>query len=154
MSLPEAKTWLHCGPCKPFRTLIDTPQFTTWMMYYCQVSLFQSRTKCNRPQCAAIMDIYGDHLLHGVYLRVVLSANGILECSLKNRIRMSHASLSTLRNAKLTFPGGDHSYAEMVYCTLIESKMDYATFLCPCITDALLAVDCMLQRFFQCCLRI
>ena len=33
------------------------------------------------------------------YLGVVLSTNGILECSLKNRIQMSHASLSTLRNA-------------------------------------------------------
>ena len=41
------------------------------------------------------------------YLGVILSANGILESSLKNRIQMSHASLSTLRNAKLIFPGVD-----------------------------------------------
>ena len=56
MSLPEAKTWLHCRPCKPLRTLIIARQFTTWMKYY--FPLFQTRTKCNRPQCAAIMDIY------------------------------------------------------------------------------------------------
>ena len=31
MSLPEAKTWLHCRPCKPLRTLINAPQLTTWM---------------------------------------------------------------------------------------------------------------------------
>ena len=67
MSLPEAKTWLHCRPCTPLRTLINVPQFTTWTKYYCQVPLLQTRTKCNpvhRPQCAAIMEIYGDHLLH------------------------------------------------------------------------------------------
>ena len=56
------------------------------------------------------------------YLGVVLSANGILECGLKNRIQMSHASLSKLRNAKLLFPGVDPSYAKMVYQTIIESK--------------------------------
>ena len=47
------------------RVLSRPPQFTTWMkFYYCQVPLFQTRTKCNRPQCAAIMDEYRDHLLH------------------------------------------------------------------------------------------
>ena len=76
------------------------------------------------------------------YLGVVLSANGILECSVKNRIQMSHASLSSLRNAKLTFAGVNPSYAKMVYRTLIESKMDYATFLCPSSADALHAVRC------------
>ena len=88
------------------------------------------------------------------YLGVVLSANGILECSLKHRIQMSHASLTTLRNAKLIFPGVDPTYAKMVYRTLIESKMDYATFLCPSSAEALHAFDCLLQRFFQCCLGI
>ena len=87
-------------------------------------------------------------------LAVVLSASGILECSLKNRIQISHASLSTLRNAKLIFPGVDPSYAKMVYRTLIGSKMDYATFLCPSRADALHAFDCLLQRFFQCCVGI
>ena len=64
MSLPEAKTWLHYRSCKPLRTLINAPQFTTWMKYYCQVPLFQTGKKCNRPQCAANMDMYEDHLLH------------------------------------------------------------------------------------------
>ena len=34
------------------------------MQYYCQVPLFQPGTRCQRPQCAAVMDIYGDHLLY------------------------------------------------------------------------------------------
>ena len=32
--------------------------------------------------------------------------------------------------------------------------MDYATFLCPSSADALRAFECVLQRFFQCCLGI
>ena len=40
----------------------------------------------------------------------------------------------------------------MVHRTLIESKMDYATFLCPPSADALHAFDCLRQRFSQCCL--
>ena len=40
----------------------------------------------------------------------------------------------------------------MVYRTLIESKMDYATFLCPSSADALHVFDWLLHRFFQCCL--
>ena len=88
------------------------------------------------------------------YLRVVLSANETLECGPKNRIQRSHASLTTLRNAKLVFPGVDLSYAKMMYRTLIENKMDYATFLCPSSADALHAFDCLHQTFFQCCLGI
>ena len=65
------------------------------------------------------------------YLGVVLSANGILECTLKNRIQMSHASLSALRNAKLIFPGVDPTYAKMVYRTLIESKTMQHFFVHP-----------------------
>ena len=38
--------------------------------------------------------------------------------------------------------------------TFIEGEMDYATFLCPSSADALHAFDCLLQRFFQCCLEI
>ena len=67
---------------------------------------------------------------------------------------IAYALLSTLRNAKLIFPGVDPSYAKMVYRTFIESKMDYARFLCPSRADALHAFDCLLQRFFQCCLGI
>ena len=62
MSLPEAKTW-NAGHVRRFELFINAPQFTTWIKYYCQVPLFQTGTKCNRPQCAATMDIYGDHLL-------------------------------------------------------------------------------------------
>ena len=56
------------------------------------------------------------------YLGVVLSANGILECSLKSRIQMSHASLSTLRDATLIFSGVDPSYAKKVYRTFITLR--------------------------------
>ena len=51
-------------------------------------------------------------------------------------------------------PWVDPSYAKMVYRTLVESKTDYATFLCPSSADALHAFDCLLQRFFQSCLGI
>ena len=88
------------------------------------------------------------------YHGVALSANGILECNLNNRIQMSYASLSTLLTAKLIFSGVDPTYAKMVYRTAIESKMDYATFLCPSSADALHAFDCLLQRFFKFCLGI
>ena len=53
--------------CRDF----DRPQWVRiakvalhYMKYYYQVPLFHTGTKCNRPLCAAIMDIYGDHLLH------------------------------------------------------------------------------------------
>ena len=96
-----------------------------------------------------------DHSCYSSALsRVVLSANGILECSLKNRIQMLHASLSTLRNAKLKFPAAVPSLAKMVYRTLIESKTDYATFLCPSSADAFRAFDGLPQRFFQYLLEI
>ena len=42
----------------------------------------------------------------------------------------------------------------MVYRRLTDSKMDYATFLCPSSADVLHAFDCLLQRFLQCCLGI
>ena len=31
---------------------------------FCQVPLFQPGARCTRPQCAAVLDIYGDHLLY------------------------------------------------------------------------------------------
>ena len=108
----------------------------------------QSIPVCRRPDRTCYSSV-----TQARYLGVVLSANRILECNLKNR-QMSHASLRALRNAKLIYPSVDPSYAKMVYRTLIESKMDYATFLCPSITDALHAFDCLLQRYVQCCLGI
>ena len=64
MILPEPNTWVQCRPSKMLRTLIKPQHFTTWMKYYCQVPLFQSGSKCPRVHCDAIMDIYGDYLLH------------------------------------------------------------------------------------------
>ena len=86
------------------------------------------------------------------YFGVVFSANGILKCSFKNRIQMQHASLSTLRSAKLIFPRVAPSYARMVYRELLE--VDYAIFLCPSGADAFQVHDCLLQRFFIFCLLI
>ena len=81
--------------------------------------------------------------LNGLWVRIPNSV-GII----------AYALLITLRNVKLKFPGVDPSYAKMLYRTLIESKMDYATFLCPSSADALPAFNCLQQRFFQCCLGI
>ena len=47
----------------------------------------------------------------------------------------------------------DEAYLQQ-YRTLIEGKLDYATFLCSSRADALHALDCLLQRFLQCCLGI
>ena len=46
MTLPEAKNWVQLWPSKTLRTLIKPQHFRTWMKYYCQVPLFQSRSKC------------------------------------------------------------------------------------------------------------
>ena len=32
--------------------------------YICEVPLFEPRARCTQPQCAAVSDIYGDHLLY------------------------------------------------------------------------------------------
>ena len=80
---------------------------------------------------------------------------GLSDCffqSMKERVQMAHATLSTLQNAKLLFPGVDLYYMKMVYRTLIQSKMDYASFLCPCSTVAYHASQSLLQRLFQCCI--
>ena len=34
------------------------------MKYYCHVPLFEAGTRCKRPQCAALIDIFGDDLLY------------------------------------------------------------------------------------------
>ena len=64
MTLPEAKTWANCTPSTGYATYIPHHHFKVWLQYCCQVPLFQSRTRCQRPQCAAVMDTYGDHLLY------------------------------------------------------------------------------------------
>ena len=46
--------------------------------------------------------------------------------SIKERIQMAHATLTTLQNGKLLFAGVDLYYMKMVSRTLIQSKMDYA----------------------------
>ena len=64
MKLPEAKTWAKCSPSTGYATYIPHHHFKVWLQYYCQVPLFQPGTRCQRPQCAAVMDTYGDHLLY------------------------------------------------------------------------------------------
>ena len=64
MTLPEIKNWVQYRPSKTKQTLIKPQHFTTWMKYYCRVPLFQSGSKCPRVLCDAIMDVYGEHLLH------------------------------------------------------------------------------------------
>ena len=72
--------------------------------------------------------------------------------SMKKRIQMAHATLTTLQKAKLLFAGVHLYYMKMVYRTLIQSKMEYASFLCPCSTVAYHASQSLLQRLFQCCI--
>ena len=62
--LPEAKTWVQCRPSENLKTSIPHHHFRVWLQYVCQVPLFQPGSRCARPQCAAVMDVYGDHLLH------------------------------------------------------------------------------------------
>ena len=72
--------------------------------------------------------------------------------SMTERVEMAHATLTTLQNAKLLFAGVDLYYMKMVYRTLIQSKMDYASFLCPCSTVAYHTSQGLLQKIFQCCI--
>ena len=44
---------------------------------------------------------------------------------------MAHATLTTLLSAKFLFAAVDLYYMKMVYRTLIQSKMDFASFLIP-----------------------
>ena len=64
MNLPEAKTlvnfWLPSG----YVAYIPNHHFKVWLQYYCQVPLFEPGARRTRPQCAAFLDIYGDHLLY------------------------------------------------------------------------------------------
>ena len=64
MKLPEAKTWANWSPSTGYATYIPHHHFKVWLQYYCKVPLFQPGTRCQRPQCAAYMDTYGDHLLY------------------------------------------------------------------------------------------
>ena len=64
IKLPEAKTWVNCRPSSGYATYIPTHHFKVWLQYFCQVPLFQPGPRCTRPQCAAALDIYGDHLLY------------------------------------------------------------------------------------------
>ena len=65
---------------------------------------------------------------------------------------MAHATLTTLQDAKLLFAGVDLHYMKMAYRALIQSKMDYASFLCPCSTVSYHASHSLLQRLFQRCI--
>ena len=64
MKLREAKTWANWIPSTAYATYIPHHHFKVWLQYYCRVPLFQPGTRCQRPQCAAFMDTYGDHLLY------------------------------------------------------------------------------------------
>ena len=64
MKLPESKTWANCSPSTGYATCIPHHHFKVWLQYYCQVPLFQPGARCKTPQCAAVMDTYGDHLLY------------------------------------------------------------------------------------------
>ena len=64
MKLPGARTWVQCRSSETLKTYIPHHHFKVWLQYFCQVPLFRPGSRCARPQCAAVMDVYGDHLLH------------------------------------------------------------------------------------------
>ena len=76
-------------------------------------------------------------------LGVITSTDGTLECNIRNRIQMAHASLSILQNARLPLPGVDPGYARMVYLNLIQNKW---TMLHFCVRLELIQYKC-LTRF-------
>ena len=86
------------------------------------------------------------------YLGVIISTNRLMSQSMKERIQMAHATLTTLQNAKLLFAGVYLYYMKMVYRTPIQSKMDYASFLRPCSTVSYHASLSLPQRLFQYCI--
>ena len=63
MKFPEAKTWIQCRPPEILKTCIPHDHFRVWIQYFCQVPLFQRGSRCARPQCASVIEIYGDRLL-------------------------------------------------------------------------------------------
>ena len=62
MKLPEAKISIQCRPSKTLKTSIPHHHFRVLLQYFCQVPLLQPSSRCARPQCATVMDFYGDHL--------------------------------------------------------------------------------------------
>ena len=64
MRLPDAKTWVNCRPSTGYQTYIPNHHFKVWLQYFCQFFLFQPEARCPRPQCAAPLDTFGDHLLY------------------------------------------------------------------------------------------
>ena len=64
MKLPEATTWIQCRPSETLKRSIPHHHVRVWLQYFCQVPLFQPGSRYARHQCAAVMDFYGDHLLH------------------------------------------------------------------------------------------
>ena len=53
-----------CGPTKAFGTYIPHREFRARLQFYCQVPLFEPSTRCPRRKFGAVMDVFGDHLLH------------------------------------------------------------------------------------------
>ena len=64
MILPEAKTRIQCRPSETLKKFIPHHHIRVWLQYSCQVSLFHPGSKFVWAQLAALMDFYGDHLLH------------------------------------------------------------------------------------------
>ena len=63
MKLPEAKTRVNCRPPSGYATYIPSHHYQVWLQYFCQVPLLEPGARFTGPQIAAVLDIYGDHLL-------------------------------------------------------------------------------------------
>ena len=65
VKLLDAKTWANCSPSTGNVTYIPHHHFKVWLLFSfgCFFSP-EKYAKGQRPQCASVMDIYGDHLLY------------------------------------------------------------------------------------------
>ena len=106
----------------------------TWALSKGKSQVVLSRRMAERYKHFPFADGTIETVTAAQYLGVIISTKGIMCQSMKERIQMPHATLTSLQNAKLLFAGVDLYYMKLVYRTLIHRKMDYASFLCPCST--------------------
>ena len=59
-----AKGWLKAQPSPGLETHIQHRDFRLWFKFYCRIALFNGNETCPRKGCHAVLDQYGDHLLH------------------------------------------------------------------------------------------
>ena len=59
-----AKGWLKAQPSPSLENHKQDRNFRSWFKFYCRMALFNGNETCPRKGCHAVLDQYGDHLLH------------------------------------------------------------------------------------------